>query len=931
MTEALISEIIQTDSLPVFLGCAFVCDRMHSAGIFCLIQGTMGLLKAAETSVTRVKFLKGYLPRCILSLTVSDREKIHGAGGWKMSNKKKKKEDAVMRRMPFHVPILFCGILITVVLAGIYLCRTEYIMRQNAKHLAKLYAERFETVAGDAADRTDVMKAAVQSSKGKMTEGEFHQLMLLTGMGRGIIAEILVRESGEIYQYPENMLPQLLRRDSVKAEMEELKNQAAQKKEAILGTPLDINDSTAVCILVSPVFTLEKQEEKPWGFACVAMDIDKISEAAGWEDLKKKGYSYELTPERGSSAVSEGEVNQKQAVQQSVRVPGGQWSLSVSLDKGWTDWTGCMIIVLLGTAASAALSYIYHVSQERKHILNTMELEQEIFRISMEESGLTIFLYNQEDRRLVFQNSSQNGSRRGKVLEHIPESMAEKIRDLNMRKEFLDMFKAMEERKRSAFCVMKKQTEKGMVWERVTLVNPYPDKYGNRKMIGIIQDITAEKKIELDDEILRISADYSGLSVFIYNKETQELTFKNKGGWNIEFPANMRPDLKNTAERFISPESREEFLHAFEEISATGRKTVCMAAVSSGGEERWKKITLLNPFSVQGGARQIVGVMEDVTEERKKEHQLLKEKAYMEAMIGQSVFHLETNVTRNRLLSYNRIPVPEGENIQYEEFIREHVAQIVYQEDAREVSDILSCSRLKEEFYSKGKNQFTLEYRRRTSHGYSWCVANVYLTEIPESHELNAVVVSHNNEEKKKKELELLYKAERDQLTGLYNRAACERYINASLSIGARDMKSAFLLIDLDNFKEINDTMGHVQGDLVLKEVAGILKCSFRKTDIVGRLGGDEFIVLMRDIKSKENVCSSAEKLLGLLKRTYKKEGQEVSISGSIGIAMVPECGRKFKELYDCADRALYTVKYAEKNDYCFAERKECQQTEDRK
>lgn len=144
----------------------------------------------------------------------------------------------------------------------------------------------------------------------------------------------------------------------------------------------------------------------------------------------------------------------------------------------------------------------------------------------------------------------------------------------------------------------------------------------------------------------------------------------------------------------------------------------------------------------------------------------------------------------------------------------------------------------------------------------------------PESHELNAVVVSHNNEEKKKKELELLYKAERDQLTGLYNRAASERNINTSLSIGARDMKSAFLLIDLDNFKEINDTMGHVQGDLVLREVAEILRSSFRKTDIVGRLGGDEFIVLMRDIKSQENVRSSAEKLLGLLRRTYKREGR---------------------------------------------------------
>ena len=98
------------------------------------------------------------------------------------------------------------------------------------------------------------------------------------------------------------------------------------------------------------------------------------------------------------------------------------------------------------------------------------------------------------------------------------------------------------------------------------------------EIIGIIQDITAERKIELDDEILRISADYSGLSVFIYNKETQELTFKNRGGWDIEFPANMKMSLEDAAERFISPESKGKFLSAFEENIETRRETICRAA-----------------------------------------------------------------------------------------------------------------------------------------------------------------------------------------------------------------------------------------------------------------------------------------------------------------------------------------------------------------
>lgn len=826
---------------------------------------------------------------------------------------------------PFYVPVLVLGLVITVLLTIAYSHRTEHLLKKNALYLAGMYSERLETVLRDVRDRTAAVRTAVVSLDGEVSEEKFEELASTLNMGGEIMALALRKQDGAVYRYPGN---QMIEEEEWEREgLENLGTALAEKMEktgsrrSVLTAPLKMKDGRTVLAIATPVVLEDGGENVFWGLCCALVDVETVLSEAGWYELAERGYDYELWPEQVEAGplAYRGQVQGREPSYVDFSVMGAKWRLFIMPEKGWINWAECVSILLTGVCVFLAVSYICYSSRERKNLLEAIELDHEILRISTEESGLTVFLYNWETKKLVFQNRGKTGKLCGEILENIPDSMAEGMEDPEMKRNYLHMFQAVSSGERSASCIMRKQAENGVVWERVTLVNPFPEKYKTTKIIGIIQDITAEKEIELEDEILRLSADYSGLTVFLYNKGTKELTFKNKGGWNLGITAGARLNLKDMEERFVRPESREELRRTFEETAETGRESSCTIAVIGFQEERWKKITLLAPVSRQSGSRQIIGIAEDVTKERRREQQLIKEKAYMEAMIGQSVFHLETNITRNRLLSYNRIPVPEGENIRYEDFILEHVAQIVYPEDAPRVSEALKCGSLKRVFYTEHENHFSMEYRRSRGDGYSWCMANVYLTEIPETSELNAVIVSHNNEEKKKKELELLYKAERDALTGLYNRAACERNVNASLAIGPKSMRSAFLLVDLDNFKEINDTMGHIQGDLVLKEIAVILKNSFRKTDIVGRLGGDEFIVFMRDVKSEDNVRVSAEKLTQLLVRTYRRGSAQVRLSGSIGIAMVPDCGKNFKELYTCADRALYRVKYAEKGGYSFA------------
>lgn len=160
-------------------------------------------------------------------------------------------------------------------------------------------------------------------------------------------------------------------------------------------------------------------------------------------------------------------------------------------------------------------------------------------------------------------------------------------------------------------------------------------------------------------------------------------------------------------------------------------------------------------------------------------------------------------------------------------------------------------------------------------------------------------------------------KADRDSLTGLYNRAKAAEIIENSLKgVKPRDgCVHAFLIMDLDNFKVLNDTLGHQVGDRALQDVAKILRQHFREYDIVGRLGGDEFLVFLKDIP-KDVINRNINSLLKKLTLMYDDRGRYVQITASAGLALVSGGDCEFKELYRKADKALYEVKQKEKNNF---------------
>ena len=186
---------------------------------------------------------------------------------------------------------------------------------------------------------------------------------------------------------------------------------------------------------------------------------------------------------------------------------------------------------------------------------------------------------------------------------------------------------------------------------------------------------------------------------------------------------------------------------------------------------------------------------------------------------------------------------------------------------------------------------------------------------------LVGLMEDYTEQEKQKQEMKaVIDKTKLDGLTGLYNRSGFAGKIEQCLKEKSAGKKmEALFLLDLDYFKQINDTFGHQTGDRVLCDVAEKLRLSLRSNDLIGRLGGDEFIVFVRGADNEDGFRRCAEKLNSVLMKKYEENGKEVSISASIGIA-VAEQGTDFNELYKRADIALYEVKRCGRNGYRLAE-----------
>ncbi len=173
--------------------------------------------------------------------------------------------------------------------------------------------------------------------------------------------------------------------------------------------------------------------------------------------------------------------------------------------------------------------------------------------------------------------------------------------------------------------------------------------------------------------------------------------------------------------------------------------------------------------------------------------------------------------------------------------------------------------------------------------------------------------------ENKYKEEEINYLAFRDSLTGLYNRAFFMEKLNMELNKSTEDKEMlGVIFMDLDGFKKVNDNLGHIAGDRLLQGVAKRLKEYMRNKDVIARIGGDEFTILISKIKNRESIVEIAQRVLDIFKYPYNIDGCNLYISASIGIAIYPQDGVNSDILLKNADIAMYSAKESGKNKFEF-------------
>ena len=234
--------------------------------------------------------------------------------------------------------------------------------------------------------------------------------------------------------------------------------------------------------------------------------------------------------------------------------------------------------------------------------------------------------------------------------------------------------------------------------------------------------------------------------------------------------------------------------------------------------------------------------------------------------------------------------------------------------------DIKELARRRQEAFQEGLTEWQIECRVKidaNTHRWLLIKSNIERNEQGDPHFISGAVIDIT--ERKRAEERIQYLATHDELTGLPNRAMFSNLLNLTVESAKRySRKFAVLFIDLDRFKSINDALGHQAGDVLLQEVAKRLRSCVRAGDIVARLSGDEFVVLIQEIDIPADAGTCARKIITEIMRPMTLNGQECRVTASVGISLFPEGGTDEQTLLKHADIAMYQAKEDGKNTFQF-------------
>lgn len=473
-------------------------------------------------------------------------------------------------------------------------------------------------------------------------------------------------------------------------------------------------------------------------------------------------------------------------------------------------------------------------------------------------------------------------------------------------------------------------------WVTNTIFN-FGDKIDELTFISCIKDINEERALEkaqkeltlrsreLQDthEKMKIVMDYNDLEMWEYNIASGDFTLITKpSSSEREIRVINKETLFNMKESF-SQESINTLKNMIKRLeNGESNFTVSFSVKQKDGKMRWTKTTYTLFRDSEGNPSTATGIAIDITKEEQLRKLYATELQYKNYLTKNALAFFECDLHTNEILTkeyLTSLNVPPETTLS--DLVTDYFLPRFYPTD-RKLLPVRKAGDAPYETLSAENEDLYFEVRMRSKealyNGYQWRSVRITRTINPITKHQHAFVYVSDIHKKKTEEILIRKKASRDPLTGLLDRVVFEEQTTAILSANKKSyVPGVFLIMDIDDFRNINNTMGHQRGDEVIRFAAKTLRAVFRSSDIIGRIGGDEMAVFMTGVSDKELALRKGMNLCNVFRNWENKDDDSKKITCSVGIAMAPTNNIKFEELYDKADKALYLAKQKGKNICC--------------
>lgn len=461
----------------------------------------------------------------------------------------------------------------------------------------------------------------------------------------------------------------------------------------------------------------------------------------------------------------------------------------------------------------------------------------------------------------------------------------------------------------------------GFIWLRAVGSSTKDDDGGYTSYIAV-DDVTEKVMYEQDerwrDEKYKLLAQMTDAVAFDYEPRTDTLTyslFSKKHGY-------IERSIKNYSEvmlrtNMIHPDYKEA---VYRELMRASKKesnvTLEFIANNYGTGYYWRRAHCISIPGEDGSIYKVVGNIENIQREKEIQTEATEGKLYRRAITANTVAVAEFNLTNGDfdIVSMDQRLAPEFYGFP-NYFLWETQKDYIHPDDYASNAGRINKQALSVSFRS-GVVNYSLQYRIKKRDGsYVWVSTKIHLTSAVNEKEIKGIAYTRIIDDIKKNEAELRQRAERDAVTGLFNRGTTEERIENAISDASTS--SVVVVLDVDNFKGLNDAYGHPTGDKILRLVSDAIQTSCRKSDIVGRLGGDEFVAYLHGAKLEE-ARLTVDRIFSKVREEAEEFSSGVAVTLSGGMTVTdPDRDMHFKEVYERADRALYKAKGNGKNQYC--------------